>query len=85
VAELVYALCAVASLFCVGLLIHNYRRTRLPLALWTSACFVGLALNNVLLFIDLIVVPGVDFGIWRSATTIVALLTLIVGLIWESP
>jgi hypothetical protein len=85
VAELVYALCTVASIFCAGLLVRNYRRTRLRLALWTSACFVGFAVNNLLLFIDLIVVPDVDLGIWRSAVSIIALLTLIVGLIWENP
>jgi hydrogenase/urease accessory protein HupE len=85
VAELVYALCTVASIFCAGLLVRNYRRTRLRLALWTSACFVGFAVNNLLLFIDLIVVPDVDLGIWRSAVSIIALLTLIVGLIRENP
>jgi hypothetical protein len=85
VAELVYALCAVASVFCAGLLVRNYRRTRLRLALWTSACFVGLAINNLLLFIDLIIVPNTDLGIWRSAVSIVALFTLLVGLIWENP
>ena len=59
-AELVYALCAIASIFCAWLLVANYRRTKVRLALWTSFCFVGLALNNVLLVIDLIVLPGND-------------------------
>ncbi len=84
-AELVYLLCALTSAFCAGLLVHNYRRTRLRLALWMSACFVGLALNNLLLCVDLIVVPNVDLRLWRNTTGIAALLTLVIGLIWESP
>jgi hydrogenase/urease accessory protein HupE len=85
VAELVYALCAVASVFSAGLLVWNYRRTRLRLALWTSLCFVGLAANNLLLFVDLAMVPEVDLSMWRNLTGIGALVTLLVGLIWEGP
>lgn len=84
-AELVYALCAIASVFSAGLLIRNYRRTKLRLALWTSACFVGFAVNNLLLFVDLIIVPDVDLGLLRNLTNVVALVTLVVGLIWETP
>ncbi|HEY2407475.1 MAG TPA: DUF5985 family protein [Polyangiaceae bacterium] len=82
-AELVYALCALASLFCAALLIRNYRSSRSRFALWTSVSFVGLALNNVLLFIDLIIVPEVDLSVLRTGIALLAVMTLIVGLIWE--
>lgn len=32
----------------------------------SGLCFAGLAVNNVLLFVDLVVVPGVDLG-WYAA------------------
>ncbi len=82
-ARVVYLLCALASAFCAWLLVRNYRRTRVRLALWTCLCFVGLALNNLVLFVDLVVVPGVDFGLWRSMIGLAALSILLFGLIWE--
>jgi hypothetical protein len=82
-AEVVYTLCAVAGIFCAWLLVANYRRTRVRLALWTSLCFVGLALNNVLLVVDLIVLPDNDLQIWRTAVALAALATLVFGLVWE--
>jgi hypothetical protein len=85
VAEIVYALCAIASVFCAWLLVANYRRTRVRLALWTSLCFVGLAFNNVLLFVDLIVMPGDDLLLWRTLVALIAIGTLVLGLIWEEP
>lgn len=56
-AEAVYLLCAVTSLVCAGLLVRSYRRSRMKLILWTSLCFMGLAVNNVLLFVDLAIIP----------------------------
>ena len=50
----VYALCALTSLVCAWLLLRAYQRQRTRLLLWSSVSFAGLALNNVLLFIDLI-------------------------------
>jgi hypothetical protein len=82
-AELVYALCTLASLFCAVLLVHNYRWSRSRVALWTSVGFVGLALNNVLLFIDLIIVPEVDLSVWRTGIALLAVTILVVGMIWE--
>jgi hypothetical protein len=82
-AELIYLLCALASTFCAVLLIRNYARTRLRLALFASLCFAGLALNNVLLFIDLAMVPSVDLSLLRSGVAVAALLLLVVGLVLE--
>lgn len=82
-AEITYVLCAFASVFCALLLIRNYRRTRLRLALLAALCFVGLALNNVLLFIDLVLVPEVDLRILRAVIALAALLLLVVGLVLE--
>ncbi|MEP7010339.1 MAG: DUF5985 family protein [Acidobacteriota bacterium] len=81
--KVVYLLCALASVFCAWLLVRNYRRTRMRLALWTCLCFVGLALNNLVLFVDLVVVPNINFGLWRSMIALTAVSVLLFGLIWE--
>lgn len=81
-AEAVYLLCAVTSLVCAGLLVRSYRRSRMKLILWTSLCFMGLALNNVLLFIDLAIIPeDADLRILRNLTGVGALAILLYGMI----
>lgn len=82
-AELVYALCALASIFCAVLLIRNYRWSRSRAALWTSVSFVGLALNNLLVFVDLIMIPEIDLSLLRTGIALVAMMILIVGITWE--
>lgn len=82
-APIAYGLGVLTSVFCAFLLIRGYVRQRTPLLLWSSLCFVGLALNNVLLFIDIFVVPDVNLGIWRSAIALLSLTLMLVGLIWE--
>lgn len=83
-AESVYALCAVTSIVCAALLFRGYRTRRTRLLFWASACFLGLAANNVLLFIDLILVPEIDLFLWRSAAALAGMTVLVYGLIWES-
>jgi hydrogenase/urease accessory protein HupE len=82
-AELIYILCALASLFCAVLLWRSYRRSRTRLLMWSTLCFVGLAVNNVLLVIDLMLVPDVDVALVRSGVALVSLLLLLIGLTWE--
>src|SRR5215467_13654060 len=52
-AEVVYILCTATSILCAVLLFRSYRASRTKLLFWSSLCFVGLALNNVLLILDL--------------------------------
>jgi hypothetical protein len=82
-AETVYILCSLTSLACTILLLRGYLRRRVRLLLWSSLCFLGLTISNVLLFIDLVVVPYIDLSIWRSLATLIALIVLIYGLIWD--
>ncbi len=84
-AESIYALCAAASVFCAVLLIRSYRRSGLRLALLSCLCFSGLAVNNVLLFVDLVVAPDLDMSAARGGIAVGALLSLVVGLVWEDP
>lgn len=83
-AEAVYILCAITSIACALLLFRGYRASRGRLLLWSSICFGGLALNNVLLFVDLVVVPAVDLTLLRSGVALAAMMVLLFGLVWES-
>jgi drug/metabolite transporter (DMT)-like permease len=81
-AETVYLLCALASLACAGLLLRSYRNSRMPLILWTSLCFVGFAVNNILLFVDLAVLPeAVDLRMWRNLIGLLGVSVLLYGMI----
>jgi hypothetical protein len=82
-AEAIYALCALASLFCAALLIRSYLQTRVRLLLLSCLCFAGLALNNLLLFVDLVVVSDVDLSTLRTEVALAAVGTLVLGMIME--
>ena len=81
---LVYALCALTSIVCAALLLRGYATSKVRLLLWGGLCFAGLALNNVLLFIDLGLVPTIDLSVWRSIPTLAGLILLIYGLVWDA-
>ena len=83
-AEAVYVMCGLTSLFCAVLLIRSFRHQRSRLLLWSSLCFAGLAANNTLLVVDLMVVPQVDLSAVRATVAAAAMLLLLIGLIWES-
>lgn len=82
-AEIVYALSGITSLACAVLLLRSYARNQTRLLLWSSLCFFGLALNNFLLFIDLVIVPELDLLIWRNMAALLGLALLLYGLIWD--
>jgi hypothetical protein len=83
-AEAVYVLCALTSIACAVLLARGYARSRARFLLWSALCFVGLAANNVLLFLDLAVLPRVDLSLWRSVTALAGLALLLFGLVWDA-
>jgi uncharacterized protein DUF5985 len=82
-AEAVYLLCAVTSVVCALMLFRGYRAQRTRLLFWSSLCFSGLALNNILTFLDLVIVPSVDFSLLRGLIALTAIVVLIYGLICE--
>ena len=84
-AEAVYILCAITSILCALLLLRGYRATRARLLFWASLCFGFLALNNVVLYFDLVVLPTqVDLFWYRNTAAVAGMLVLVFGLIWES-
>ena len=79
----VYGLCLLTSGLCAALLFRSYGRSRQPLLLWSALCFSLLAVNNLLVVFDRVVLPGVDFSDARQVTSLAAVGVLIYGFIWE--
>ena len=80
---IVYVLCFLTSAACAWLLGRSYYRTRTPLLLWSSICFVFLAANNLALTIDLVVFPTLDLRTLRLLLALAAVASLIWGFIWQ--
>lgn len=79
----VYLLCFLTSLSCCLLLIRSYRRNKNKVLLWTAACFVLLAVDNLLVVFDLVLLPNIDLSVPRLLAVLLAISTLIIGFIWE--
>lgn len=82
-AAAVYILGTLVTLACGVLLLRGYFRGANKLLLWSAICFLGLAISNFLVFIDLILLPTVDLYLWRLLTAAFAMMVLMYGLIWE--
>lgn len=80
----VYGLCLAASGLCAFLLLHTWRQTRSRLLFWTALGFLFLALNNLFLVADLVLLPSVDLWPWRQAASAAAVGVLLYGFIWEA-
>jgi uncharacterized protein DUF5985 len=83
-AEFVYILCTLTSAICATLLFRAYRANKTALLFWSSVCFIGLALNNALLLVDLYVVPDLDLFLLRTGIALAGVVALIYGLIVEN-
>jgi hypothetical protein len=40
-------------------------------------------LNNLLVFVDIVLLPDIDLALWRSLTALAAVAVLIYGFVWE--
>jgi hypothetical protein len=83
-AQVIYLLCATTSLVAAAMLLRQYHRRRTRLLLWSVIGFAGLAVNNVLVYVDLVVFIGTDLSLIRSAAGAAAMVSLMYGLIWEA-
>ena len=79
-AEVTYLLCAVTAVACTFLLLRGFLRTRIRLLLWSGVCFVALAVENVLLYVDNIIVPDIDLSVPRASIALAGLLCLVLAL-----
>lgn len=79
----VYSLCFLTSSACAYLLGRSFVRTGARLLLWSALCFLFLALNNLVVVIDLLIIPSMSFALLRVTLSVIAICLLLFGLIWR--
>ncbi len=79
-----YSLCVLTSAACMVLLFRAYAQTKTRLLLWSALCFVGLTINNAVLFLDLVVLPGGDLRAVRLSFALGGMLLLLYGFVWDA-
>lgn len=77
-------LAALTSLACMILLFRAYSSTGMRLLLWSALCFVCLSVNNLVLFFDVALYPALDLRIYRLSASLLGVLFLLYGFIWET-
>jgi hypothetical protein len=82
-APTIYTLCFLTSATCAWLLMRSYARNRTRLLLWSALCFLLLAVNNLFVVIDLVLIESIDFAVFRHVFTLMAISILLYGFIWE--
>lgn len=82
-ATFVYILCGATSTGCAILTARSYWRSGSRMQLWTAIGFCGLALNNILLYLDLEVVT-VNLSIVRTLPALVGMCFMTWGLIRDT-
>lgn len=80
----VYVLCSGTALACASLLLRGYCRSRARLLLWCGVFFLAQALENVVLFLDLVVLPGTDLLMVQRAVALGGVFLLLYGLVWDA-
>ena len=81
--RIIYILCALTSLACAVLLLRAYLASRARLLLWSGLCFICFCVSNILLYVDIEMLPALDLSVVRVVPVVVGLLLLLYGLIWE--
>jgi hypothetical protein len=79
-----YATAVASSLLCTILLFRGYARQHVRLLMWSAICFAGLTINNVVLFLDLVIFPDSDLRPIRLVAALSGLLFLLYGFIWDA-
>jgi len=84
-ASAVFGLCFLTSALCAALLFRAYRRRPMRLLLLSAICFVFLAINNLVVILDIFAFPNLSLILFRQAAALIALGVLLFGFIWETP
>jgi hypothetical protein len=80
---IIYLLCVATSLLCAYLLAQAYRASRAGVLIWSALCFALLALNNLVVAVDVLILPTIDLTSLRLTTSLAAVAVLLYGFIWE--
>lgn len=86
ISSIVYMLCAFTSIVCATLLFLKYRKNKTKLLFWCAVCFIGLSLNNILLVVDMVLMPtSIDLFTIRAVPAAIGLAALVTGFAWDTP
>lgn len=83
IAESIYILCAITSLFCFVLLLRGYLRVRTRILFFGAVSFLLFTIANAVLVADLIFLPQFNLLPMRNLLTLLAVVLLAWGLISE--
>jgi hypothetical protein len=81
---ILYILAFLTSGACAVLLYRAFLARKHRLLMWSAISFGALTVNNLLLFTDLVVFPGLDLRIFRLAAALVGMFFLLYGFIWDT-
>jgi hypothetical protein len=79
-----YVSAMLSSAICAVLLFRRYVQRRVRLLMWSGFCFVGLTMNNVALFIDLVMYPTIDLRLMRLIPALIGMTWLQYGFIRDA-
>ena len=79
-----YVIAVLSSGVCAVLLLRGYFQRRVRLLMWSGICFVGLTVNNIALFLDLVVFPAIDLRLMRLVPALIGMTFLLYGFIWDA-
>lgn len=84
ISRVIYVLCALTATLCAFLLLRGYKRSGASLLFWSGICFCGLALNNIILVVDRLIIPHTDLTLFRMTPAVLGVAALLYGLIVET-
>jgi hypothetical protein len=79
-----YLIAMLSSTACTLLLLRGYARQHVRLLMWSGLCFAGLTINNIALFVDLVVFPTIDLRLFRLIPALLGMMLLLYGFIWDA-
>ena len=83
-AIIVYLLSAITCVICAWLLLRAYGRSEVRLLLWSGLCFVCFAISNLMLIVDIEIMPQVDLSLLRTIPSLAGISLLLYGFIWDA-
>jgi Family of unknown function (DUF5985) len=81
---IVYILCTITALASAILLARAAWTGGGRLLFWSATAFAGMALNNILLYIDTMIAPQTDWSLYPNVVALASVAVLLYGLIWDT-
>lgn len=81
---IVFILCTITSLASAVLLARAARGPGGRLLFWSAISFTGMALNNILLYVDTVIAPQSDWSLYPNLVALASVAVLLYALIWDA-